>query len=153
MSTRAGKIAALSVSSEKGVAKNNVDEVVIKEGFGIEGDAHGGPWHRQVSLLAMASVRTMLSKGADVRPGSFGENITTESLDLGALRVGDRIRAAGTVLEITQLGKECHEPCAIYYQVGDCVMPKEGIFARVISGGVLRVGDEIKVVAPDSEAK
>jgi molybdopterin adenylyltransferase len=153
LSTSAGKIAALSVSSEKGVAKNNVDEVVIKEGFGIEGDAHGGPWHRQVSLLAMASVRKMLSKGADVRPGSFGENITTDFIDLEALRIGDRIRSADVMLEITQLGKECHEPCAIYYQVGDCVMPKEGIFARVVSGGVLRVGDEIKVEAPESETK
>ena len=139
-----GKIAAISVSTEKGVGKTNVAQALLLENFGIEGDAHGGDWHRQVSLLAMESIDKMLAKGADVAPGAFGENITTESIDLLALKVGDRIQIGEAKLEITQLGKECHEPCAIYYKVGDCVMPTEGLFARVLKGAPIKVGDPIK---------
>ncbi len=145
MKQRKGRVVAISTSDRKGVPKSNVDRVTVKENFGIEGDAHAGDWHRQVSLLAKESIDKMLGKGADVQPGVFAENITTEDLDLLQLQVGDILAAGSTELEITQIGKECHNHCAIFEQVGDCVMPREGLFARVLSGGVIRVGDIIEV--------
>jgi len=125
--------------------------------WGIEGDAHAGRWHRQVSLLAVESIGRMKQIGAQVAPGDFGENITTEGIDLSSLQVGDSLTIGETLLEITQLGKECHQRCAIYYSVGDCVMPREGIFARVVAGGIVHPGDTIKVhrriAEPDSNSK
>jgi molybdopterin adenylyltransferase len=139
-----GRVVALSVSDRKGVAKSNVPAARLVEDWGLEGDAHAGKWHRQVSLLAMESVRKMQAKGALVGPGAFAENITTEHLDLLSLKIGDRIIIGEAELEITQLGKECHARCAIFEQVGDCVMPREGIFARVLRGGEVRVGDRVR---------
>jgi len=138
-----GRVVALSVSDRKGVPKTNVPEVELVENHGIAGDAHAGPWHRQVSLLAIESIETMRAKGADVGPGAFAENITTEGLDLPSLQIGDRIVIGGAELEVTQIGKECHDRCAIYQAVGDCVMPREGIFARVLAGRRVRVGDGV----------
>jgi MOSC domain-containing protein YiiM len=112
--------------------------------FGLKGDAHGGPWHRQVSLLANESIEKMRAMGLNVGYGDFAENITTEGIDLVHLPIGTKIRIGNSViLRVTQIGKECHERCAIYYQAGDCVMPKEGIFAEVVSQGEVKVGDEI----------
>jgi MOSC domain-containing protein YiiM len=145
-----GRVAAISVSREKGCAKHNVEEAFLKTEWGIEGDAHAGDWHRQVSLLAQESVDKMRAKGLDVAPGAFGENITTSNIDVPGLKEGDRVFIGDAELQITQIGKECHNPCDIYYRVGDCVMPREGIFGRVIQGGRIRVGDTIRVVVCES---
>lgn len=142
-----GRIKAISVSREKGTQKLNVPEAELKVDCGIVGDAHAGKWHRQVSLLAYESIEKMIAMGADVSPGNFAENITTEGIDLLALSPGGRLRLGRTVeLEVTQFGKECHSHCEIFRQVGDCIMPREGIFARVIEGGRIRAGDVIEVL-------
>lgn len=138
-----GKIAAVSISKNKGERKTPVAEVLLKENHGIVGDGHAGDWHRQVSLLAMESIAKMQKMGLDVGAGDFAENITTSGIDLLALPVGSRLAIGDVILEISQIGKECHTRCAIYYQAGDCVMPKEGIFAKVLRGGVVRPQDEI----------
>ena len=142
-----GRVVALSISDRKGVPKTNVAEVELVENHGIAGDAHAGAWHRQVSLLALESIGKMRAKGADVGPGDFAENITTESLDLTGLHIGDRVMIGSAELEVTQIGKECHDRCAIYHAVGDCVMPREGIFTRVIRGGRVKVGDAVEAIA------
>ena len=152
MNARKGIIVAISTSAQKGTPKTNVPRAELVANHGIAGDAHAGDWHRQVSLLALESIAKMLAKGADVGPGAFAENVTTQSLDLTALRVGDRLTLGQAELEITQLGKECHARCAIFEQVGDCVMPREGIFARVVRGGEVKVGDEVVVAAPRDRA-
>ncbi len=138
-----GKIAAVSISKNKGERKTPVAEVLLKENHGIVGDGHAGDWHRQVSLLAMESIAKMQKMGLDVGAGDFAENITTSGIDLLALPVVSRLAIGDVILEISQIGKECHTRCAIYYQAGDCVMPKEGIFAKVLRGGVVRPQDEI----------
>jgi MOSC domain-containing protein YiiM len=139
-----GNILAVCVSHRKGIRKRNVGQAVFQEGFGIETDAHAGKWHRQVSLLAWESIEKMRAKGLNVNAGSFAENLTTRGIDLLSLPLGQRLRVGPeVVLEITQIGKECHTRCAIYYLAGDCVMPTEGLFARVIHGGVVRMADEI----------
>lgn len=141
------KILAVSISPNKGMQKENQPEVMVKENFGIIGDAHAADWHRQVSLLAQESIDKMLAKGLDVSAGDFAENITTEGIDLLALEIGAQLQCGEDVLlEITQKGKECHSHCAIYQQAGECVMPTEGIFGRVLRGGRLAPGMEIKVV-------
>ena len=144
--TQPGRIVAVSISAQKGVRKQNVAVARLVADAGIEGDAHaeGGP--RQISLLAVESIETMRQAGADVGPGDFGENITTEGIVLTNLVVGERVRIGETELEITQHGKTCHDRCAIFAQVGDCVMPREGVFARVLHGGEIRPGDTIEVV-------
>jgi len=142
-----GRIIALSTSLEKGTPKTNVDTVRLLAEHGIEGDAHAGPWHRQVSLLALESIARIRAKGLDVQPGAFAENMTIEGIELWRLHIGDRIEIGEAVLEVTQIGKECHHHCAIFQQVGDCVMPREGIFARVLRGGTIAVGDEIVVTS------
>lgn len=142
-----GKIVAVCTSEKKGMRKKNVGEAMLIQDFGIEGDAHGGPWHRQVSLLALESIEKMRKMGLDVNPGDFAENITTEGVDLVSLPLGTKMKIGESALgEVTQIGKECHTRCAIYYQAGDCVMPKEGIFIKVISGGKIAVGDVINVI-------
>ncbi len=138
------KIAAISISDEKGVKKDNVESAQLKADHGIEGDAHAGQWHRQISLLASESIEKMTALGLNVGPGDFAENITTVGVDLSRLPVGTRIRLGdNTLVEITQIGKECHDRCDIYFQAGDCVMPKEGIFVKVLKGGPIRTRDSI----------
>ena len=137
------KIVAVCLSLNKGERKTPAEQVELRENHGIIGDAHAGDWHRQVSLLARESIEKMRAMGLDVTNGDFAENLTTEGIDLVALPIGTRLKVGETLLEVTQIGKECHNRCAIYYQAGDCVMPKEGIFARVIEGGSIRPGDEI----------
>jgi len=144
--TAGAKIISVNVSEATGVRKNDVGNCLLIEGRGLEGDAHAGDWHRQVSLLAAESVDKMRDKGLDVGPGDFGENLTTQGIELVTLPVGTRIKVGeGVLLEVSQIGKECTEPCAIYYQAGDCVMPREGIFAVVVDGGRVSVGDDIVV--------
>jgi MOSC domain-containing protein YiiM len=131
------KVESVNIAAEKGVQKHEVPEIVLKENFGIVGDAHAGDWHRQVSLLAGEAVDAMKAKGLDLAAGAFGENIVTRGVDWSRARVGDMIVIGGVELEITQIGKECHSRCAIYYAAGDCIMPKQGIFARVRKGGTI----------------
>lgn len=143
-----GRIEAVSVSETKGVRKTNVDSAVLRIEHGIVGDAHAGDWHRQVSLLATESIAKMQAAGLDVGAGDFAENLTTSGIDLCSLPVGSRLQVGEEILlEITQIGKICHERCAIYYQAGDCVMPREGIFARVLNGGEIHVGDPVRKLA------
>ena len=143
-------VKTVSVSSTKGVKKTNAPQVYLKVGHGIEGDAHAGPWHRQVSLLAMESISKIRAKGLDVNPGDFAENITTEGIALHTLPVGARLQLGDAIqVEVTQIGKECHNRCAIFQAVGDCVMPREGIFVRVLHGGLVRPGDSITVLDSD----
>jgi MOSC domain-containing protein YiiM len=139
-------VIATCISENKGERKTPVASVELREEHGIVGDAHAGEWHRQVSLLASESIDKMRALGVDVDSGDFAENITTRGIDLVSLPVGTRLQVGETLLEVTQIGKECHTRCAIYYQAGDCVMPKEGIFARVISGGVVKPGDGIRAL-------
>ena len=139
-------VKAVCISENKGERKKPVDSVQMRENHGIVGDAHAGEWHRQVSLLASESIDKMRKLGLDVDAGDFAENITTEGIDLVALPVGSRLQVGEALLEVTQIGKECHTRCAIYQQAGDCVMPKEGIFARVITGGSIRPGDAIEII-------
>jgi MOSC domain-containing protein YiiM len=147
-----GKVVSVNISPEKGIRKVNVVQSCLLPEFGLKDDAHAGKWHRQVSLLAMESIGKMVRLGLKVGPGDFAENITTQGLDLLKLPVGTRFRIGeNSLLEVTQIGKVCHTRCAIYYQAGDCVMPKEGIFARVLEGGEIKVGDEIHVLGGDSD--
>ena len=140
-----GTIMAVCVSDEKGTAKKNVQKARLLEEHGIENDAHAGNWHRQVSLLSHEKVEDFKKRGADVQQGAFGENLLVSGLDLRTLPVGTRLRSGEIEMEVTQIGKECHAHCAIYHQVGDCIMPREGIFARVLHGGEIAVGDDICV--------
>lgn len=141
------RVVAVSVSEKKGMRKKNVDKAHAIDNFGIEGDAHASfKWHRQVSLLAIESIDKMRKAGLDVNPGDFAENITTEGVDLVSLPIGTRIRIGEVTGEVSQIGKECHDRCAIYYQAGDCVMPREGIFIKVITGGWIKPGDPVEVL-------
>jgi MOSC domain-containing protein YiiM len=142
-----GRIKAISISKERGTQKINVPEAELQADFGIVGDAHAGNWHRQISLLDIVSIDTMRSKGADLSPGDFAENITTEGIDLACLAVAGKLRLGGNVeLEITQFGKTCHGRCQIYERIGDCVMPRDGVFAKVTRGGKIHVGDVIEII-------
>jgi MOSC domain-containing protein YiiM len=142
-----GKLLAVSLSDSKGTKKRNVPEAEIKADYGLSGDAHAGDWHRQVSLLASESIAKMTEKGLQVSAGDFAENLTTAGVELVSLPLGT-ILAVGeeVLLEVSQIGKECHTRCAIYYQAGDCVMPREGIFAKVLRGGRVRPGDTVTVM-------
>ncbi len=147
MATTKGTIKAISVSQKRGTQKTNIPQAEFRVGFGIVGDAHAASWHRQVSLLAVESINKMIEMGAKVSPGDFAENITTEGIELPMLPVESKFKVGKDVeLEITQIGKECHSRCEIFEQVGDCVMPREGIFAKVTKGGLIKVGDIIEVL-------
>ncbi len=142
-----GRIKAISVSKQKGTQKINVPEAELQADHGVVGDAHAGNWHRQISLLDIKCIDIMTAKGANVAPGGFAENITTEGIDLAVLNVGEKLKLGAKVeIKITQFGKQCHGHCEIYEQIGDCIMPREGVFARVDRGGSIRVGDNIEVI-------
>lgn len=148
-----GIIYAISISKERGTKKINVQRAILKVNFGIIGDAHAGG-ERQVSLLAEESVGKMRRKGLKVEAGDFAENITTKGIDLLTTEIGDKLKAGErAVLEITQLGKICRARCSIYYRAGDCVMPKEGVFARVLKGGIIRPGDKLEVIKSAQRTK
>ncbi len=139
------KIVSIATSTKKGTVKKLVDTVQLLENHGVEGDAHAGEWHRQVSFLAAESISGAKESGLDVEFGSFAENIATTGIDWVNVPVGTRFRlGAAAQVEITQIGKECHNRCAIYYKAGDCIMPREGVFARVLEGGRIACGDAIE---------
>lgn len=144
MATISGRIRAISVSSQKGEPKHNVPTADLRADFGIVGDAHAGSGPRQVSLLTWESIEELQREGANIAPGDFAENLTVEGLDLSALAIGHRLRIGDTVeLEVTQLGKRCHGHCKIYERLGDCIMPRQGVFARVVTGGRIVAGEAI----------
>jgi MOSC domain-containing protein YiiM len=142
-----GVIKAVCTSTTKGTPKKNVGDGFLVSGHGLAGDAHTGSWHRQVSLLAWESIEKMLALGLEVGPGDFAENITTEGLNLVVLPLGTRLKIGSQAIgEVTQIGKECHAPCAIGRQAGSCIMPTEGIFIRILKSGPVKVGELIEVI-------
>lgn len=143
-----GKITSICTSRMKGTPKHEVERALFLEDHGIAGDAHAGSWHRQVSILPQEEIDRFAARGAKLEPGCFGENLAVEGLDPAKLQVGARLRSGQVLLEITQLGKECHDHCAIYDTMGECIMPAKGIFAKVLEGGSLQLGDEMVPAAP-----
>ena len=143
------RVVSVNTSERKGTRKKPAPSIALVVGQGVAGDAHAGDWHRQVSLLAQESIDTMAGSGLRLSPGDFAENITSQGIDLWSLPVGTRLRLGSDALvEVTQIGKECHLGCEIRRQVGDCVMPRQGIFARVLQAGTVRAGDAIAVEKP-----
>ena len=141
------KITSLAVSKKKGTTKTTVDTATVIENHGFEGDAHAGHWHRQVSFLSQENIDEQNEKGLDVSFGDFAENIASLGVDWKTLPVGKKVKLGeDAVVEISQIGKTCHKKCAIYYKAGDCIMPKEGVFAKVVKGGVVKIGDKIEFV-------
>lgn len=140
-----GKIIAVCVSEKKGTQKKNVGSATLVENWGIANDAHAGNWHRQVSLLSYEKVEEFRAKGAMVDDGAFGENLVISGYDFKTLPVGTKFRCGDVLLELTQIGKECHAHCAIYHAMGDCIMPREGVFTKVLHGGTVSVGDEFVI--------
>ena len=141
-----GKIMAVNISEKKGAQKGNVHSAKVIEDFGIEKDAHAGKWHRQVSLLSYQKIEDFKAKGAPVEDGAFGENLIVEGIDCRSLPVGTKLACNDVILEVTQIGKQCHSGCEIFKIMGDCIMPREGIFTRVLHGGVISEGDTIEVI-------
>lgn len=141
-----GKIVAVCISEKKGTQKQNTKSCELIKEHGLKNDAHAGAWHRQVSLLAYEKIEDFKMRGAKVKDGDFGENIIVSGIDLVNLPVGTKLASGQILLEVTQIGKECHAHCQIYHRMGECIMPKQGIFARVLEGGILNEGDEIVVV-------
>ena len=141
-----GKVLAVCISEKKGTEKKNVGSAKFIEDWGIENDSHAGKWHRQVSLLSHEKIEAFRARGAEVVDGAFGENLIVEGIDFRALPVGTKFRCNDVVLELTQIGKECHSGCAIYQKMGECIMPREGVFTRVLHGGVISVGDELTIL-------
>ena len=141
-----GKVLAICISEKKGTLKNEIEEAKFIEDFGIENDAHAGKWHRQVSLLEFNKIDEFRKKGANVDFGAFGENLVIAGIELHKLTIGTQIKIGDVLLEVTQIGKKCHDKCQIYYQVGECIMPKSGIFTKVLKGGIVKVGDQCKIV-------
>ena len=146
-----GKIKAICISEKKGTAKTQVEQAEFVTDWGVKGDAHGGTWHRQVSLLSDEKIQEFRKKGAEIDYGAFGENLVVEGFDFRALPVGTRFRVGEVLLEMTQIGKECHSHCAIYQRMGECIMPREGVFARVLRGGSVRTGEVMEMELPDPE--
>ena len=141
-----GVVKAVCTSEKKGVEKHSVPEGHFLKDFGIEGDAHAGKWHRQVSLLSLQKIEEFRARGVSVEFGAFGENLIVDGYDFRNLPVGTKFRCNDVLLEMTQIGKECHSHCEIYKVVGDCIMPREGVFAKVLEGGTIKVGDELVIV-------
>ena len=146
-----GQVIAVCTSPAKGTQKTNVGEAVFIENFGIEGDAHAGKWHRQVSLLSYDKIEDFRKRGAEVADGAFGENLVVEGIDFKTFPVGTRFQCNDVILEMTQIGKECHHGCEIFQKMGDCIMPREGVFAIVIRGGAIRTGDILEVICNENE--
>lgn len=144
-----GKVTAICISEKRGTQKHKVDSALLVSNWGIQDDAHAGNWHRQVSILDQEQIDAFNAKGADVAPGAFGENIIVSGINVLSLPIGSHIQIGETLLEITQRGKECHDHCQIYYKMGECIMPKTGMFTRVIKGGNIKVNDEVKIIDRD----
>ncbi len=142
-----GKVMAVCTSEKKGTQKINVNEANFIVDHGIENDAHAGNWHRQVSLLSADKIAAFNAKGADVFDGAFGENLVVSGIDFKELPIGTKFTCGDVVLELTQIGKECHTRCQIYHKMGECIMPTEGVFAKVLQGGKIAVGNELVVIA------
>lgn len=140
-----GKVMAVCISEKKGTSKENIKRGLFIENYGLEKDAHAGNWHRQISLLSFDQVEEFKKRGADVKEGAFGENLLVAGMDFKSFPIGTIFSCNDVRLELTQIGKKCHSECAIYYQVGDCIMPREGVFAKVLHGGYIEVGDELYV--------
>ncbi|MBT9776480.1 MOSC domain-containing protein [Clostridium sp. MCC353] len=140
-----GKIMAICISEKKGTQKSRIEKAVFITDFGIEKDAHAGKWHRQVSLLSYETIEAFKARGAEVKDGAFGENLVVSGIDLINLPVGTLLRSGDVLLEVTQIGKECHSHCEIYKKMGECIMPTNGIFTKVLQGGTIKTGDEIEI--------
>ncbi len=140
-----GKVIAVCTSERRGIQKTNIHSAQFRENWGIEGDAHAVDWHRQVSLLCFDKIEAFRARGAEVGDGAFGENLVVEGIDFRSLPVGTVLECNGVVLEMTQIGKECHSHCEIFKKMGECIMPTEGVFARVIRGGTISEGDRMEV--------
>ena len=141
-----GRVIAVCISKEKGTQKYHIPEGEFIEEWGIKDDAHAGKWHRQVSLLSYDKIQEFRAKGAEIEDGAFGENLVVEGFDFAKLPVGTKFRCNDVVLEMTQIGKKCHHGCAIFQKMGDCIMPREGVFTRVLHGGVIHEGDELVII-------
>ena len=141
-----GKVLAVCISEKKGTEKKNVGSARFIEDWGIENDSHAGKWHRQVSLLSHEKIEAFRARGAEVIDGAFGENLVVEGFDFRTLPVGTKFKCNDVVLELTQIGKECHSGCAIYQKMGECIMPREGVFTRVLHGGEISVGDTLEIL-------
>ncbi|MCI5530137.1 MAG: MOSC domain-containing protein [Blautia sp.] len=141
-----GEIIAICISEKRGTQKKRIPEAEFVEDWGIKGDAHAGKWHRQVSLLSHDKIEAFRARGAEVADGAFGENLVVEGFDFAKMAVGTRFRCNDVILELTQIGKECHNGCEIFKKMGDCIMPREGVFTRVLHGGIVREGDELVVL-------
>ena len=141
-----GKVMAVCISEKKGTQKKNIETVNVMEDWGFENDAHAGKWHRQVSLLSYEKIEAFKAKGAPVSEGAFGENLIIEGFDFKTLPMGTKFVCNEVVLELTQIGKECHNGCEIYKVMGDCIMPREGVFTKVLYGGTISVGDTFDIL-------
>ena len=141
-----GVVKAVCTSEKKGVEKHSVPEGHFLKNFGIEGDAHAGKWHRQVSLLSFDKIEDFRARGAEVEDGAFGENLVVQGIDFATLPIGTKFQCNDVVLELTQIGKECHSGCAIFKKMGECIMPKQGVFTKVLHGGVIHPGDELVIL-------
>ena len=134
---------ALCISEKKGTEKQEIDHALFVEQYGIQGDAHAGNWHRQVSLLSLEKIEAFRLKGVNVAFGAFGENLVVAGIDFSSLPVGTQFKCGSVILELTQIGKECHKHCTIFERTGDCIMPREGVFAKVLHGGTIKKGDDL----------
>ena len=141
-----GKVIAICTSPAKGTQKTRIEEGTFIEDFGLEGDAHAGKWHRHVSLLSFDKIEDFRARGAEVEDGAFGENLVVQGIDFATLPIGTKFGCNDVVLELTQIGKECHSGCAIFKKMGECIMPKQGVFTRVLHGGVIHPGDELTIL-------
>lgn len=152
MTSKSGTVLAVCISARRGMQKKAVKRVELVTDYGITGDAHAGPGHRQVSLLSLSSIEKIKARGVETFPGIFAENIVTVGIELVSLPLGTVLSVGSSRLQVTQIGKECHSHCAIYEQAGDCVMPREGIFARVLEGGIVAEGDRVELLTADIPA-